>query len=138
MPLLFQVVFYEITRISYLSFEELVAIAASFHNTGKKEVNYSRYTPEQIRDMVANERFSPVKTIGLLFTKHFRNFPCENYDYYLSLYSAYNNHGVLPFAGGWGDQPAFIVDVLDTLKALNGEAQLKAQKKQGNKGNVSR
>lgn len=133
MSILFQVIYYEINRISSLDLKEFVSIIASFHNIGAKEPDYSRYSEDQIKAMETAERFNPMTSLGVKFTQPLRNFPCLNFDFYMILWSQYENHGTLPFAGNLVDQPAFIVEVLNTLKALVNETREKARKKQDKK-----
>lgn len=123
-------VFYEINRISTLSFEEMIAIVAAFHSIGAKETDYSRYSESQIEAMRKAERFNPIKSLGLLFTKPLRNFPCDEFDYYTLLYGQYDKHGTLPFPGSLAEQPAAVIEIFNVLKALVNEAEEKERKNQ--------
>lgn len=133
MPILFQVIYYEINRISSLDLKEFVLIIASFHSIGAKELDYSRYSEDQIKAMESAERFNPVTSLGVKFTQPLRNYPCLNFDFYMTLWSQYENHGTLPFMGCLVDQPAFVIDVLNTLKALVNESREKERKRQEKK-----
>lgn len=125
-------IYYEISRVSSLDFKEFVSIVAAFHNMGakEKETDLSRYTKEQVEAMRQAERFNPVKSLGLNFTKPFRNFPCDSFDFYTTLFSQYDKHGTLPFPGSLADQPAIIIEIFNTLKALVNEAQGKEMEKE--------
>lgn len=118
-------------RISTLSLEEYVSLVAAFHSLNEKEPDFSRHKPAQIEKMRKFEKFNPVKTLNMTFTKAFRNFPCEGFDYLTTLFGQYDRHGVLPFAGSLSEQPAKIIEVFNVLKALSFEAQAKEQKKTG-------
>jgi len=38
-------------------------------------------------------------------------------------FARYNAHGILPFGGGWMEQPALYCDSMDVLAAVHGEAE---------------
>lgn len=52
------------------------------------------------------------------------------FNYVITLYFAYKNNGILPFAGCMSDQPAKIIEIFNVLDALTDEAQQKAAKEQ--------
>lgn len=65
---------------------------------------------------------------------------CKIYDpnvvYYLNMYQQYKN-GVMPFEGGYLDQPAIIISILDEVgrvtEEIKHEEEVKASKKRGKK-----
>lgn len=98
----------------------------------------SRYNKEQIEQMRQAEHFNPFKTVGLIFTVPFRNFSCPSFDYYCTLYGPYNVHGILPFPGAFCDQPAKIIEVFNTIRALAAEKQERELKKEQKKNGSGR
>ncbi len=83
--------------------------------------------------MESAEKFTPITSLGVRFTKAIKHFQCPQFNYYMTLWSQYESHGTLPFPGSLVDQPALVMEILSTLKALVNEAQIKERKKQERK-----
>lgn len=126
-------IYCEIERISSLQFSEYVSIIGSYHSIGAKVPDYSRYSEEQVAAMRAAERFNPVDTLGLRFTRPFREFQCADFNFYMTLWGQYERHGTLPFSGCLAEQPAVVMEILNLLNALASEGRAKAIKQQEKK-----
>lgn len=74
--------------------------------------------------------------LGLRFTESLKKFPCYYFDFYMTLFNQFEQHGTLPFPGSLADQPNLILEIFNVLRRLNNEEQAKqakAQQKQSNK-----
>lgn len=129
--------------MSTLSFREYVSIVASTHlvyknEPDKKEIDRSRYSPEQLKvleeTLKLESRGASVdnKILNLRFSEPLKKFADQvyNFDYFLTLYMSYKNHGLLPFEGSHADQPNKIIEVFNIINAVVTELQIKDQKKQ--------
>lgn len=67
-------------------------------------------------------------SIGVRFDRSLRDFPCDDFGYYCTLFMQYDQHGTLPFPGSLSEQPNFIIEVFNTLKALVTEVKENALK----------
>ena len=84
------------------------------------------YTPEQLAQAKTriSDKFSPVKSCGLRFTKPFDHLKFEPISYVLTLSENYER-GLLPYPGAVSEQPAQIMEVLSVLRQLKHESELK-------------
>jgi hypothetical protein len=64
------------------------------------------------------------------FTKEFKDYPEYNhFNFVMMSNHVYNNAGVLPFPGSLSEQPAQIMEIFETLFALEAEREEDARRK---------
>jgi hypothetical protein len=131
----------EILSFSSLKDEEYICLVADFtSNSTNQEEKKSKlkergYTPEQLAHVEKRnaEKFTPIVSGGLRFTKPFDHLKFEPLSYVLILYEAYER-GCLPFPGSVSEQPAWIMDVFSVLQKLKLEAEQRAFGEMNNRG----
>lgn len=121
--------------ISGLSTFEVCSLVANYNDLwdgDKNKVSSALagrgYTPEQLAQAVGKfeERFNPVESCGLRFTKPFGHLKFDSLAYVLTLFENYER-GCLPFVGSVHEQPAQIIEIFSVLKQLKYEAESKAR-----------
>lgn len=85
------------------------------------------YTEEQIKAMQNHSRSAihEVISMNLHFKCNLDQFDYPLFNYVLTLWEAYDTHGVLPFEGSLVDQPAYILEVFQILTSLKIEREKK-------------
>lgn len=81
-----------------------------------------------IKKAMKSESFKPIKSLNITFIEPI-SLCCTEWNYYNAIYSAYLN-GHLPFSGSYTQQPAKIIDVIQTFDALYSETNQKQMDKQ--------
>ena len=114
----------EINKISSVTTKEYISLIATFSSTDTKEIDYSRYTKEQIKAMHDQElaRFSPKKVLNIIFNKRLKHF-VGDYGFIFLAYNQYRKHGTLPFTGSLSEQPNQIMEAFAVLEALMQEQE---------------
>lgn len=120
-------------NLSCLSDHDFVQIVAHYNdiaNGSRTKISSSAldrgYSPEvleQAKNRFA-EKFSPVTSCNLRFTKPFDHIRYSYMDLVLTLFSNYEK-GVLPFPGSASEQPAQIFEIFSVLSALKHEAEMR-------------
>lgn len=99
-----------------------------FENRSEAEIKYLRKT------MSGNKQIS----CGIEFIKEFKEYPDYNHFNFVMMAShVYNKSGVLPFPGSLSEQPAQMMEILETIFELDTEREQdladKAQKERDKK-----
>ena len=74
---------------------------------------------------------------GYAFSTCVCNFIHNELNFFLTLFHEFDKHGTLPFPGSLGDQPNFIIEVLNLLKSMKLEKEAEDHK-QAEKQNRSK
>lgn len=125
--------------ISTLSNYEFVALVANYNDLcdgSKNKIAPSMvnrgYTAEQLAQASNRiaDKFNPVESCNLRFTKPYGHIKYDYMDYVLRLFDNYEL-GILPFPGSASEQPAQIMEIFSILRQLKHEVQTKVSS--GNK-----
>lgn len=118
-------------EISNLDVDDFVHLVATYNELAERtqndvtsEVEARGYSPEQLqvaRKMIS-EKFDPITSCGLRFTKPFKHLKFEPIGYVLTLFENYER-GCLPFPGSVSEQPAQIMEIFTVLKQLKHESE---------------
>lgn len=124
----------EINNLSGLSNYDFVCLVAHYNDiaNGAKSKVDSRlegrgFTPEQLAHVTKkfSERFTPIVSCRLKFTKPFGHLKFGPMSYVLTLFENYER-GCLPFPGVISEQPAQIMEVFSVLSALKRESEIRS------------
>lgn len=122
---------------STVSSYEYALIVGSYHAIGAKEridpqLLQRGYTKEQIAELekrtISNQDI--LYSCNLKITGDLKRFKHESFYFYLTAFRAYEEHGILPFSGAYGDQPAKIIEVFEVFEQLKFEETQKIYKEQ--------
>jgi len=118
-----------VTAESGLSDYESAAIIGHYNGLSekKKDLKVRGYSDDMLKH-IKKQKKTLVESLGVRFNEDGIAYPYFNYA--VTLYFAYKNSGVLPFAGSLVDQPAKIIEIFNLLDALSDEAQKRAAKEQ--------
>jgi hypothetical protein len=128
-------VFGQVIEISSLSNYDCICLVAHYNDAYDGEKNRVApalaargYTAEQLAqaDTRLVERFNPVESCGIRFTRPFGNLKYDALGYVLKLFDGYER-GCVPFPGSVSEQPAQIMEVFGVLKQLKQEVETKAR-----------
>lgn len=116
-----------ILNISELSSGEYISLIAKYNNINGNEafdkLKDRGYTPEQINAVMKDKSFQSMKSLNIEFSEP-TTLHCSEFGFYSSIYMSYLK-GHLPYNGCYVDQPAKIIDVIQTLEALYSESRKK-------------
>lgn len=91
-----------------------------FENRTEAEIKYLR------RTMTGTKQIS----CDMEFTREFKEYPeYAHFNFVMFAYYAFETSGVLPFPGSLSEQPAQIMEIFETILALDTERQNDAQQK---------
>lgn len=122
--------FGQVEEISGLSTYDFICLVAHYNSiSGKDDGDVSEdakkrgYTAEQLEHAKKRkaEKFSPVESCGLRFTKPFDQLKFGSLSYVLTLFESFER-GSMPYPGSVSEQPAQILEIFSTLRQLKVEA----------------
>jgi hypothetical protein len=120
-------------EISTLADEDFVRFVAHYNHlllNPKKKVNPKLkdrgYSDEALAEAKLDKRqkFQPVESCGLRFTKPFDHLSFEPFSYVLTLFENYSR-GCLPFPGSVSEQPAQIMEFFSVIETIRREQEAK-------------
>lgn len=117
-------------EISTLSDAEYVQIVANYNNIDKEDeeqvLRDRGYSEGQIKVVLGDKKYTSFKSLDVVFhDKAMYKYP--RFNMVVSAFMSYKK-GILPYPGGYLEQPAKIIDIFNVLNQLELEAQEKAQK----------
>lgn len=123
----------ECSGLSNLDYIMLVGHYARLTNgTVIDQSIYDRgYTEQQLK--VLEERYeerakgTTVRLLNFEFSGLLDKFNYDQFDYVLSLFSAYDKNGILPFPGSLSEQPAQVMDIFSILHQIQFESQMRTK-----------
>lgn len=102
------------------------------NNSISPDVYDRGYTEEQLRVLeqkhVERLKGTVVRILNLEFSGSLEQFDYPNFDYVMTLFSAYDRQGILPFQGSLAEQPAQIIDIFSILTQIQFETQVRSRK----------
>jgi hypothetical protein len=130
--MLVKIILDEINRVSGLTVQEFVQLVATYHAQDEKQDDLEArgFTREMIEAVRAQQKFNPVTTLGITFSRPFSDYKFDQFGFVATLFNQFDQHGTLPYAGSLTDQPNKIIEVFNVIRALNTEQQDKIQAKQ--------
>lgn len=119
-------------EISSLSESDFVCLVAHYNfllvNSQKdsKKIDTRGYSEAALKTVKKRkqEKFQPVVSCGLRFTKPFDHLKFEPFGYVLTLLENYER-GNLPFPGSVSEQPAQIMEIFSVIQAIRREHEIK-------------
>lgn len=79
---------------------------------------------------------STFKSCGMMFTKEYKEFPDYNhYNFVMTVAYVFNKTGALPFQGNVAEQPAQIMEIIETINCLDMEREEDARRQAKRKKN---
>lgn len=100
-----------------------------FENRSEAEIKYLRKTMGNLQQT----------SCGMEFSKDFKEYPdYEHFNFVMMASHVYNKAGTLPFPGSLSEQPAQMMEILETLFELDAEREADARRKAEKDKNVSR
>jgi hypothetical protein len=136
-PIFILLIYQAAQSISTLSYKEYIELVAAtvygFKNEPEKKIDRSRYTEAQLKALEASVKTKIVehKILNLKFTRDLIEFSKNvyNFEYLMTLYSSFKQHGTLPYQGSLSDQPNKIIEVFNVIGSVVTELQIQEQKK---------
>ena len=127
---------HKIDEVSSLSETEFARIVASIlwtwsdKDNSDSDLSSRGYSDAAIQEMrkKSQKNFTPIKCLGLKFTRPLNNFKTDFIHYPWTLFENYER-GLLPFPGSVSDQPAQIMEIFGVFKALKVEHEKIQNKK---------
>jgi hypothetical protein len=128
---------------SSLSDLEFVSLIATYNTSSDKDEKHKvssklddrGYSADQLAHakQKKTEKFKPVVSCDLRFTKPFDHLKFEPFGYVLTLFENYER-GCLPFPGAASEQPAQIMEIFSVLRQLKHEAEIRLREKYTSNG----
>ncbi len=126
---------YHIDQISSISTYEYIQLVGHYLRTlAKSEINstiYSRGYSKETIEMLEKQLEKKVsgqsnQLLNLKFKGSLKKYVYPYFDFVLSSFMAFKEHGVLPFEGAYSDQPAQIIHIFDVFQAIKNEYESRA------------
>lgn len=135
--------FQEILAVSSLSLADQVTLIGHYlkdKNVKPTDVRIKSkgYSPEQLAQLekhLAVKKADSHSALGVVI-QNVERFEFPNYYSYFQAFVAYDNHGILPFSGGYFEQPGQLMDIFDVFKSIQLEEDAKRQKELEQKSKV--
>ena len=129
---MWEYVFWYINSISSLSDFEYVCLIGNYNQINGDEraqkLKERGYSDEQIKIALSQDQAEPsmVRSLDVRFqTSQAVNYPY--FSYVLNLYLR-SREGILPYPGGYAQQPAKIIDIFNVLEQLQHETEVRQRK----------
>ena len=121
--------------LSTISSYERACLVGNYHFLGNKDnidpkiqsMGYTKAQLAMLEKQTVTKQYA-VNSCGMNITGDYKQFIEPNIGYYLEAFSAYDNHGVLPYTGSFTEQPSKILDLFEIFKQMQNEEETKIRK----------
>jgi len=121
-------------NISTLSSYDRACLVAKYNSLYRRETidpkMFKNRSEEDIKYLRKTMSGTVQQSCNLAFTKEFKEYPeYDHFNFAMMAGNIFNKAGALPFPGSLSEQPAQMVDILETLFELDTEREQDAQRK---------
>lgn len=112
----------------------MACLVAKYNSLYKRETIdpkiFKNCTEDQIKYLRKTMSGNVQQSCNIEFTKEFKEYPeYEHFNFVMMASHVFSKAGTLPFPGSLSDQPAQIMDILDTIFELDNEQEQDSQRK---------